>query len=72
MKVGWKTVTNDESSPFNNLKGVETFEEGDKTSTIEIPISQEPRDVNKDRFQVVLDQPQPRTSVVDENNQIQV
>ena len=72
MKVGWKTVTSDETSPFNSLKGVETFEEGDKTSTIEIPISQEPRDINKDKFQVVLDQPQPQTSVVDENNQIQV
>ena len=47
---------------------METFEEGEEESTIEIKIPQDPRDVQYDMFDVILEDPRPMTSQVDKNN----
>ena len=72
VKVEWKTVCNDPNSPFANISGVETFEEDENESHIEIKIPQEARNVTKDNFDIVLSDPKPSTSVVDKNNKCSV
>ena len=72
MKVAWTTVCKDQNSPFANLSGVETFEKGEEESNIEIKIPQDPRDVTKDKFDVILGDPKPSTSIVDKNNKCSV
>ena len=72
VKVEWKTVCNDPNSPFVNISGVETFEEDENESHIEIKIPQEARNVTKDNFDIVLSDPKPSTSVVDKNNKCSV
>ena len=58
----------DSGSPFADLSGTETFEKGEEESNIEIRIPQEPRDVQYDMFDVILDNCKPMTSQVDKNN----
>ena len=58
----------DSGSPFADLSGTETFEKGEEESNIEIRIPQEPRDVQYDMFDVILDYCKPMTSQVDKNN----
>ena len=70
--MAWKTVCKDDNSPFANLSGVETFEDGEDESNIEIKIPQDPRDVTKDAFDVILGDPRPSTAVVDKNNKCSV
>ena len=70
--MAWKVVSKDADSPFSGLSGVETFDKGEKESHIEIDVPQDPRDVTKDNFDIVLSDPKPSTSVVDKNNKCQV
>ena len=70
--MAWKVVSKDADSPFAGLSGVETFDKGEKESHIEIDVPQDPRDVTKDNFDIVLSDPKPSTSVVDKNNKCQV
>ena len=65
-------VSKDPDSPFAGLSGVETFDEGEEESHIEIDVPQDPRDVTKDSFDIVLSDPKPSTSVVEKNNKCQV
>ena len=68
MKVEWKTVCKDDNSPFANISGVETFEEDEEESNIEIKIPQDARDVTKDVFDVILIDPKSPTATVKKNN----
>ena len=72
VKVPWRTVCKDETSPFANLSGIETFEDGEEESNIHINIPQDPRDQTQDKFEVVLGEPKPSTSIVDKNNKCSV
>ena len=72
VKVAWKVVSKDPNSPFAGITGVETFDEGEEESHIEIDIPQDPRDVRSDAFDVILSDPKPSTSVVDQNNKCSV
>ena len=62
----------DSSSPFADLSGTETFEKGEEESNIEIKIPQDPRDVTKDKFDVILGDPKPSTSQVPKKNKCNV
>ena len=72
MKVPWRTVCKDETSPFANLSGIETFEDGEEESNIHINIPQDPRDQSQDKFEVVLGDPKPSTSIVDPKNKCSI
>ena len=64
VKVGWKTVCKDSTSPFANLRGVETFEKGEEKSHVEIKIPQDARGVTRDFFEITLDDPATTTTVI--------
>lgn len=72
VKVGWRTITESSDSPFANLSGVETFEDGEKESNIEIAIKQLPRDSKQDSFDVVLSPPSTTTVSIDESERCSV
>ena len=68
----WKSECREENSPFSNLGGVETFEEGEEKSTIEIAIPQDPRGIVRDTFSLILLNPTTSTAVVGTNHQCNV
>ena len=53
MKVGWRTSC-EESSPYFNLSGTETFEDGDEVSNITVSLPDLPQSTGTDHFSVVL------------------
>lgn len=57
VRVPWKTITASPTSLFADITGVETFEDGDKTSHVVIKLPQIPHDTERDQFKIALDQP---------------
>ena len=51
---------------------METFEKGDEESTIKIKIPQDPRGLIEDRFDVILLDPKPATSIIRGNSRCSV
>jgi len=70
--VPWKTASSDPSSPYANLSGIETFENGDEVSHIKIPLPQQPRDLDEDAFNITLAQPKSAEAVLGEIGQCAV
>ena len=68
----WKVKCRDPKSPYANLSGVETFCDGEETSHIHITVPQEPRDVTKDKFDVILEEPRPPVAMVARSNRFAV
>ena len=62
VRVPWSAESADEQEgPYKDLTGIETFEDGEEKSNIEIMISQIPRKVESDTFDVVLATPKTTT-----------
>ena len=72
IKVPWRIICESESSPFIGLSGVETFEDGEKDSNIEIKIPQLPRDTKQDIFDIVLSSPSSSTVQTDQSERCSV
>ena len=53
VKVSWTTLCDDES-PYSNLSGVETFQDGEETTNIQMEFPELPLDHTMDQFSVVL------------------
>jgi hypothetical protein len=63
VEVHWQTVT-DDSSPFSNLRGVETFEDGEDASHIVVAIPEVPSYNEEDCFAIQLLQPKEESTVL--------
>ena len=74
VKIPWRTIVGDDQadSPYANLSGIETFEDGEKTSHIEVKIPQLPRECKQDLFEVVLSNPSSDVVQVDDNEKCSV
>lgn len=57
VRVPWSTKTESDASYYNELSGIEIFNDGEKKSHLEIKLSKVPTEVEKETFQIVLNQP---------------
>ena len=56
VKVKWTTACEGDS-PYANLSGTETFEDGDGVSHIKIDLPEIPQDKSTEQFSIVLSPP---------------
>lgn len=68
----WVTETADQNSPYNGLTGVETFENGDKTSTIKVPLAKVPSHLDREAFKVILGHPKTQDAMLGDNSECMV
>ena len=66
VQVPWSVTSHTQDSPYQKLNGVETFEEGEKDSHIEIDVHKLPRNAVADKLAVVLGKPKSANAVLDD------
>ena len=66
VQVPWSVSSHTRDSPYQKLNGVETFEEGEKDSHIEIDVHKLPRKAVADKVAVVLGKPRSANAVLDD------
>ena len=57
VTVPWKTLTSDDDSPYANLSGIETFNDGENISHIQINLPESPMNAEQHTFDIVLATP---------------
>lgn len=68
----WKSNSGNIESPYDNLSGIETFEDGDDVSHIKIKLPQQPREASEEQFAITLSPPKSTEAVLGDIDVCQV